>query len=92
MQYVTQFLEWGGAVLRAAELLPDFTSARGIFCAIAWTATLLSVVSMVMAFFFDFGDSDVDVPAIESSDAAGADTAAAVQGLRAWGSPPFLSL
>jgi len=74
MQYVTQFFEWGKMLLQAADLLPDFASARGIFCAIAWTATLLSVVSMVMAFFFDFGDSDVDVPAIESSDAAGADT------------------
>lgn len=74
MQYVTQFFEWGKMLLQAADLLPDFTSARGIFCAIAWTATLLSVVSMVMAFFFDFGDSDVDVPAVEASDAAGADT------------------
>lgn len=54
--------------------MPDFDSARGIFCAIAWVATLLSVVSLVMGFFMDIGDTDIDVPAIEASDAAGADT------------------
>lgn len=74
MQYVHNILDWTGAVLRAAELLPDFNSARGIFCAIAWLATLLSVVSMVLSFFMDFGDTDVDVPAVDAADAAGADT------------------
>lgn len=74
MNYLQQILDWTGSVLRAAELLPDFDSARGIFCAIAWVATLLSVVSLVMGFFMDIGDTDIDVPAIEASDAAGADT------------------
>ena len=74
MQYLQNILNWGGAVLRAADLMPDFNSARGIFCAIAWLATLLSVATMVLSFFFDIGDSDVDVPAVESADAAGADT------------------
>lgn len=74
MNYLQQILDWTGSVLRAAELMPDFDSARGIFCAIAWVATLLSVVSLVMGFFMDIGDTDIDVPAIEASDAAGADT------------------
>lgn len=50
-------------MLHAADLLPDFSSARGVFCAIAWLATLLSLGMMLMAFFADLGgDGGADVP------------------------------
>ena len=71
MHYVQQLFSWAAAFLRAADLLPDFSSARGIFCALAWVATLLSLGMMGIAFFADFGgDGDADVPA----DAADGDT------------------
>lgn len=47
--------------LRAADLLPDFVSARGIFCFIAWLSTLLAVISLVLSLFADFdGGTDAD--------------------------------
>ena len=71
MHYVQQLFSWAAAFLRAADLLPDFSSARGIFCALAWVATLLSLGMMGIAFFADFGgDGDADVPV----DAADGDT------------------
>jgi len=48
-------------VLKAAELLPDFSSPRGIFCAIAWVATLLTLLMGCISFFIDVGDGDADV-------------------------------
>ena len=68
-------------VLRAADLLPDFSSARGIFCAIAWIATLLTLGSMVLSFFMDFGgDADVDVPSDTPDGATGAVSVRAIIG------------
>lgn len=70
MHYVHQFLNWGAALLRSADLLPDFSSARGIFCAVAWVATLLSIGMMVIAFFADIGgDGDADVSGGADGDA-----------------------
>lgn len=48
-------------LLKAAELLPDFSSPRGIFCSIAWLATLLTMLMGAISFFFDAGDADADV-------------------------------
>ena len=58
-------------LLRTADLMPDFVSARGIFCSIAWIATILAVISVVMALFTDFdsgGDADMapDAPDADS--------------------------
>ncbi len=46
-------------LLDAAELMPGFTSARGIFCCIAWLASLLAIIIVVVSFVSDF-DSGVD--------------------------------
>ena len=49
--------------LRAADLLPDFVSARGIFCFIAWLATFLALISLFVSLFADFvNGGDADVP------------------------------
>ncbi len=61
METILSILERLADLLRAAQLMPDFVSARGVFCAIAWLATLLSLVSLVLALFADFG-SDSDLP------------------------------
>ena len=63
MQILHQVYNWVTAVLHAAELMPDFSSARGVFCAIAWVATLLSLGLMALSFVGDFGgNADADVP------------------------------
>ncbi len=55
--------------LSSAGLLPDFTSARGIFCAIAWVSTLLSLGLFVISLFADFDGGETDA----SGGDAGAD-------------------
>ncbi len=63
MDTIISIFERVMSLLRAAQLLPDFASARGVFCAIAWFATVLSLVSLVLALFADFGgDTDTDLP------------------------------
>ena len=63
MQMLQQIYSWVTAVLHAAELMPDFSSPRGVFCAIAWLATLLSLGMLLLAFVSDLGgDGDADVP------------------------------
>lgn len=57
------------SLLQAANLMPDFTSARGIFCAIAWIASLLSIISLVISLFADIGgDGDIDAAGGHSID------------------------
>ena len=64
MQMLHHIYNWVTAALRAAELMPDFSSARGVFCAIAWLASLLSLGLMGLAFIADLGgEADADVPA-----------------------------
>lgn len=55
MDTLTQLGSWLFNLLNKVELLPDFNSARGVFCAIAWVATLLSLGTIVMGFFADAG-------------------------------------
>lgn len=74
MEFVAKLYDWLVLILDSAELLPDFASPRGIFCVIAWTGTLLSLASVALSLFTGFGDSDIDVPATESADAADGDT------------------
>lgn len=62
MEAINTTFHWLTTLLRSAELLPDFSSARGVFCSIAWVATLLSLGMMAMAIFADFGsDADGDI-------------------------------
>lgn len=43
-------------ILTYFNLIPDFLSATGIFCAIAWFATAMAVLVSVFSFFSDGGD------------------------------------
>ncbi len=61
MEILTSIFDWITLALRAADLLPDFSSPRGIFCAIAWLSTAISLVMLVLSIFSDFGGDDVDV-------------------------------
>lgn len=60
METLLSMSRWLRTILDAAELMPDFTSARGIFCFVAWGATLLALGMMVVSFIADLGDGDVD--------------------------------
>ena len=45
------------------DLMPGLDSARGIFCTIAWIATLMAALVFVISFFTDFdGGADADAP------------------------------
>ncbi len=48
------------AALHSVNLLPEFDTARGIFCAIAWISTLLSLGLFLISLFADFDGGDVD--------------------------------
>lgn len=65
MEILTSVMNWLGSLLKAAALLPDFDSARGIFCAVAWLATLLSFGLFVLSLFSGGAD---DVEAVEAAD------------------------
>lgn len=71
MQIIHQIFSWLTAALHAADLLPDFSSARGVFCSIAWLASLLALGLMVVSLLTEVGGGDVD---------AGGDGADAVDG------------
>ncbi|MCH5285109.1 MAG: hypothetical protein J1E42_05865 [Akkermansiaceae bacterium] len=76
MDTIYQLFNGLSSLLRSADLLPDFASARGVFCAIAWVASLLSFLSLIIAFFADLGgDADADT--------SGADGDSGVFSLRA---------
>jgi len=60
METLLSMSRWLRTILDAAELMPDFASARGIFCLVAWVATLLALGMMVISFIADLGDGDVD--------------------------------
>ena len=61
MELFSNIYEWVTAALRAADLLPDFNSARGVFCAIAWLSTLVSFIMLLLSVFSDFGGDDIEV-------------------------------
>ncbi len=46
--------------LHSIDLLPDFFSARGIFCGIAWLATFLSLGLLLISFVADTFDGGAD--------------------------------
>lgn|GEM_PF-103135 len=61
MDIFSSIFDWIAMALKAAELLPDFSSPRGIFCAIAWLSTAVSLVMLVLSLFSDFDGDDVEV-------------------------------
>lgn len=66
MEIIADIWSWIVNVLRTAELLPHFDTAVGIFCVIAWAATLISIVMFIISAVADVADG-ADV-----ADAAGA--------------------
>lgn len=80
MEIVWNILGGLKTLLKAAELLPDFSSPRGIFCAIAWVATLLAMLMGVLSFFLDVGDADAEVDAGDVDGDAGVFSVRAVLG------------
>lgn len=60
MDTLVNILNGISALLKAGDLMPDFTTPRGIFCAIAWVATLLALGLFVISLFAD-ADTDGDV-------------------------------
>ncbi len=51
--------------LNSVDLLPDFFSARGIFCGIAWLATLLSLGMLLISFVADAFEGDADAGSLD---------------------------
>ncbi len=49
--------------LQSADMLPEFSSARGIFCAIAWFSTVISLGLFLISLFADFGAEGADASA-----------------------------
>lgn len=66
MEIIADIWSWIVNVLRAAELLPHFDSAVGIFCVIAWAATIISIVMFIISAVADVADG------ADAADAAGA--------------------
>ncbi len=60
METLVSTFEWITRILDAASLMPDFDSPLGIFCAIAWIATLISGITFAIAFIADLGGGDFD--------------------------------
>ncbi|MDO5470447.1 MAG: NfeD family protein [Akkermansia sp.] len=65
METLITAYEWITRLLDAAALLPDFSSPRGIFCAIAWIGTLISAIMFVVAFIADIGGGDLDTGSVD---------------------------
>lgn len=55
----------------ALNMWPEFSTARGIFCAIAWTATALAVVMFVISMFSDITGGGVDAGGADIDTSAG---------------------
>ncbi len=51
--------------LNSVDLLPDFFSARGIFCGIAWLATFLSLGMLLISFVADAFEGDADAGSLD---------------------------
>lgn len=66
METVAGVWTWFLHLLEAANLLPHFNTALGVFCAIAWAATLISVIMFIAAAVADIADG------ADAADAAGA--------------------
>ena len=60
METLISAFEWITRLLDAASLLPDFNTPLGVFCSIAWIATIISAIGFAIAFIADLGDGDLD--------------------------------
>ena len=65
METLINAFEWITRILDAASLLPDFSSATGIFCAIAWIATLVSAITFAVAFVADIGGGELEAGPVD---------------------------
>lgn len=65
MEFFVTTFEWITRILKAASLLPDFSTPTGIFCAIAWIGTLLSALMFLVAFIADMGGGDLDAGSVD---------------------------
>jgi len=65
METLADIWTWILNLLKAADLLPHFDSAVGIFCTIAWAATLISLVMFICSAVADVADG------ADAADAAG---------------------
>ncbi|MBQ4634828.1 MAG: hypothetical protein IJB64_00165 [Akkermansia sp.] len=65
METLADIWTWILNILKAADLLPHFDSAVGIFCTIAWAATLISLVMFIGSAVADVADG------ADAADAAG---------------------
>lgn len=65
METLADIWTWILNLLKAADLLPHFDSAVGIFCTIAWAATLISLVMFIGSAVADVADG------ADAADAAG---------------------
>ena len=62
METLSSIIDGISTLMKAWELMPDFTSARGIFCTIAWVSTLLALGLFAISLFADADlGSDADV-------------------------------
>lgn len=59
-------------LLKKLELLPEWSSPQGVFCAIAWLSTLCAGVMFVASLFADVGGGDSDVAVDDASGDSGA--------------------
>ena len=66
MEVDNSIWSWFLRVLDAMNLLPNFSTTLGIFCAIAWAGTLISVGMFIVSIFADMADG------ADAADAAGA--------------------
>ena len=60
METIVNIIDAITALLKAGELMPDFSTPRGIFCAIAWVSTLLALGLFILSLFAD-ADAGADV-------------------------------
>ncbi|MGN0873935.1 MAG: NfeD family protein [Akkermansia sp.] len=57
---MSKFIDYLSTFLKALDLLPDFNTQTGIFCAMAWIATLIALLLFGISFIADLGDGDAD--------------------------------
>lgn len=61
MDFLTHVINWVKAGLTAWDLLPNFSSASGVFCLLVWISTLLALGLFVVSLFADVFGGDADV-------------------------------
>ena len=57
---MSKFIDYVSTLLKALDLLPNFNTQTGIFCAMAWIATLIALLLFAISFIADAGSGDGD--------------------------------